>query len=270
MSAPSPKMSPAGCEHMNHGACNPALAIVISVHVRPGLAEVIAKLPPLGRVDVQRAEVIRCHPRALTRLIVRGRRAADRAAEQDHLVLLPDLPVGVGDDVARIGVHAQDAGHLGQHARFFQRLPDAALAGCLPELHPAHRDGPLPGVAPALEQDAASLVGSEHAAGRHQAVGPGCHRVIPVLSAPHCDLLRSERLLCYRTRNAAKRQRTESLRTRYGKPPYPLPPTADAMEPRPHKNTAVSIQMFRYVSATRKGHIGPENGRTLPKQLYAN
>src|ERR1700677_3997859 len=80
MSAPSPKMSPAGCEHMNHGACNPALAIVISVHVRPGLAEVIAKLPPLGLVDVQRAEVICGHPRALNRLIVRGRRAADRAA----------------------------------------------------------------------------------------------------------------------------------------------------------------------------------------------
>jgi len=38
----------------------------------------------------------------------------------------------------------------------------------------------------------------------------------------------------------------------------------------PCEATAVSIQLFRYVSATQTGHIGPKNGRTLPKQLYAN
>jgi hypothetical protein len=55
-------------------------------------------------VDVQGLQVAGRGPADIAGLVVDRRRAADRAAEEDQLPLLPDLAIGVGDDVAWVGV----------------------------------------------------------------------------------------------------------------------------------------------------------------------
>src|ERR1700722_10459076 len=77
-------------------------------------------------------------------LVIEGWLAADRAAGEDDFVILADLPVGGGDDMAGGGVDAEETGDLGEHPRFLQRLADRALRRGLAHLLLAHRDGHCP------------------------------------------------------------------------------------------------------------------------------
>ena len=58
----------------------------------------------------------------------------------------------LADRPAPVGVDAEDAGQLGEHAGLLERLPDRALTGSLAELLFAHRDRPLAGIAAPLQQ----------------------------------------------------------------------------------------------------------------------
>ena len=58
-------------------------------------------------------------------------------------------------------------------------------AGRLANLHLPHREGPLPGVAPPLQQQAAPLIYRQHTTRGHQGVSRRCLGVVPVFSPAH-------------------------------------------------------------------------------------
>jgi len=78
--------------------------------------------------------------------------------------------------VPGVGIDAEDAGDLGEHAGLLQRLPDCALARGLAELLLAHRDRPLPGVAAPLQQHPAPPPGRGGEHGRNLRLGLGVKR----------------------------------------------------------------------------------------------
>src|SRR5215469_5624916 len=135
-----------------------------SVDVRVCPVEVVVQLPPLRGMNVERREVARLDPGDFACLVVDGGLPADRAGEQDHLVLLPDLPVAVLHDMPRVGEDPEDTGDLDQDAGLLTGLTDGALGGGLAQLHLAHRQGPLPSVASALEQHPPLLVCGQYSA----------------------------------------------------------------------------------------------------------
>src|SRR5262245_5586842 len=116
-----------------------------------GPAEPVTELPPLSGMDVQPVQLARRDPRDVAGLVVGCRLPADRAAEQDHLVLLPYLPVAVGNDVPWVGVDAEDAGHLHADPGFLEGFPHRTLRDRLAEFLLAHRYRPLPGIAAPLQ-----------------------------------------------------------------------------------------------------------------------
>lgn len=59
--------------------------------------------------------------------VVAGGFAAGGAADVGVLALLTDLAVGVGDDVFRVGVDAEEAGDLSADAGLFRAFADGAL-----------------------------------------------------------------------------------------------------------------------------------------------
>jgi hypothetical protein len=149
-------------------ACRAGAVRLVDVRMRA--AEPVSQLPPLRGVDVQAVQFGDGEPADVAGLVVGLGLAADRAAQEDHLVFLADLAVGVGDDVAGIGVDAQDASHLDGDAGLFAGLPDSAFGDGLAKFLLPHRDGPLAGIAAALEQDPAVPVAGEDAGGGHQLV----------------------------------------------------------------------------------------------------
>src|SRR5215831_8785215 len=120
------------------------------VDVRIGVVEVVTQLAPLGRVNVQAAQVGGGDPADVAGFVVAGRCPGDGAGEQDDLVFLTYLTVAVGDDVPGVGEDTQQPGDLDGDAGLFPGLPDRALGGGLAEFHLPHRQRPLPGVATAL------------------------------------------------------------------------------------------------------------------------
>ena len=68
-----------------------------------GAVEIARDLPPHGWVDVESIQLIPPHPPDIVGLGVGSWPSADRTAEERHFVLLADLPVGIGDDVRRVG-----------------------------------------------------------------------------------------------------------------------------------------------------------------------
>ena len=67
------------------------------------------------------------------------------------------MRVDSADRPAPVGVDAEDAGQLGEHAGLLERLPDRALTGSLAELLLADRDRPLAGIAAPLQQHPAGV-----------------------------------------------------------------------------------------------------------------
>jgi hypothetical protein len=61
----------------------------------------VASAEPLVHVGPV-SEVVGPESGDLACFVVRGRRPVDGTAEEDHLVFLADLPVGVGDDVTGV------------------------------------------------------------------------------------------------------------------------------------------------------------------------
>lgn len=61
-----------------------------------------------ARVDVVLVEVSRLDEGDAVGLLVDRRHSADGSADVGVLVLLADLTVGVGDDVVRVGVDAEE------------------------------------------------------------------------------------------------------------------------------------------------------------------
>jgi hypothetical protein len=147
--------------------------------------EPVAELPPLRWVDVQRLQFARGEPSGRRRLVVGCRLAGEQAAEQDDLVLLADLAVGVGDDVTRVGVNAEQPGHLDRDAGLLERLAHSALGDGLSELLLAYGDRPLAGVAAPLEQHAAALVDGQDPGCGDEAVRPRRGRVVQVLDTSY-------------------------------------------------------------------------------------
>src|SRR5262249_3497337 len=76
-------------------------------------------------------------------------------------------------------------GRLDPYAGLLLGLTYGALCRRLPEFHLAHRDGPLPGVAPTLEQQPALLVHGEDAERGDEAVRGRGGRVVPEVGAAH-------------------------------------------------------------------------------------
>lgn len=66
-----------------------------------------------------------------------GQRAAGDAGEVGHGELLPDLTVGVRDDVRWVGVDAKQSGDLDVEAGFFFDLADGALVEGFADVHGA-------------------------------------------------------------------------------------------------------------------------------------
>src|SRR5690606_7167648 len=84
-----------------------------SARVRAGSGEVVVDLAAHARVDVQAVQFGGEDPAHRVGLGGGAGLTGDRAAGVDRLVLLADLAVGVGDDVLRVGVDPEEAGHLG-------------------------------------------------------------------------------------------------------------------------------------------------------------
>ncbi|SEQ03033.1 hypothetical protein SAMN05216481_103355 [Streptomyces radiopugnans] len=82
-------------------------------------------------VDVVPVDVGQGDEADIAGLVVDRGFTADGAADVGGLVLLADLAVGVGDDVVRVGVDAEEAGDLGYDAGLLQALAYRALCGRL-------------------------------------------------------------------------------------------------------------------------------------------
>lgn len=98
-------------------------------------------------MDVVLVEVGRLDEADSVGLVVDGGLASDGAADVGVLVLLADFAVGVGDDVVRVGVDAQETGDLGDDAGLLQAFPYRALSRRLTDVLSATRQGPLARIA---------------------------------------------------------------------------------------------------------------------------
>jgi hypothetical protein len=78
--------------------------------MRVGAVEVAGDLASHGRVDVESIQFVRGRPTHVVGFAVGCRESPRWPAEQGHLVLLADLPVGVGNDVGRVGEDPDKAG----------------------------------------------------------------------------------------------------------------------------------------------------------------
>lgn len=130
-------------------------------------------------------QVVRVNPAHAVGFIVDRGLAADWAADVHDFELLPDLAVGVRDDVRGVRVDAQEAGDLRDDSGLFLALADRTLGRVLADVLGAAGQGPLAGVAASLEEDGALVVDHEHVAGGDEGVGLGGLGVVVVLGPAH-------------------------------------------------------------------------------------
>ncbi len=98
---------------------------------------VVSEAEPDGVVDRDVVEVGGVDEADVGGFVADRDRAADDSAKIGHVELLPDFPVGVRDDVVRVGVDAQQPGDLNVEAGFFFHLADDALVECFADVHGA-------------------------------------------------------------------------------------------------------------------------------------
>src|SRR5215470_5111084 len=128
---PKPLSATNGLPNLQAGASTGGSGRTGLVHVRVGPVQVMVKLPPLGRVNIQFPQISGGCPSDVAGFVIDGRVTLNRLGQQDDLILLPYLAVTVGDDVGGIGEDTEYACHLHKYARFFPGLADGALAGGL-------------------------------------------------------------------------------------------------------------------------------------------
>ena len=102
------------------------------------------------------------HPPHVACFIIDGRLTSNWPAQQDYFILLPYLPVAVCDNMTGVGIDPKEPCYLHGNTCFFACFPHRAFGGRLANLHLPHRERPLPGVAPPLQQQAAPLIYRKH------------------------------------------------------------------------------------------------------------
>ncbi len=99
--------------------------------------------------------------------------------------MLPDLTVGVRNDVLRVGVDAEEAGDLGDDASLLEAFAYRALGRGLADVLGSAGQGPLAGVAAALEKDGTAVVDDKQVARGDEGVRLRRGRVVVELSPAH-------------------------------------------------------------------------------------
>ena len=107
----------------------------------------MADLLPHAGVDLEFWSSSGTDPAHAVGLVVHRRGTADRAADVGGFVLLPDLAVGVFDDVRGVGVDAEEPGDFGDDPGLLFAFADGALSRALPDVLCSAGQGPLSGVA---------------------------------------------------------------------------------------------------------------------------
>lgn len=160
--------------------------------MRIAVLQVIAELAPLRGVDVESSEVCRRYPSHVAGFVVGCRRSAGGTCHEHDLILLAYFTVGVGDDVGGVGIYTENSGSFDEDAGFFLGLPYRALGWSLAEVHLAHRQRPLAGVAATLKENPSSVIDGQHAARGHEAVRFRRGRVSPILDPSHSSRFLTE------------------------------------------------------------------------------
>src|SRR2546423_2920515 len=174
--------------------------------------QVVSELFKHARMDVVGAEFVRMDPPYIVGFVVDCWRSRYRPSNVRSLVLLARFAIGVGDDVVRVRVNAEEASDLGLHAGFLFSFTNSAFSSALTKLLLAARDCPLARIASLDEQDLAGLVDDQEVGRRHEGVGCWSRRVVVVLSPAHVDSLPRLESMAWRRstqyRNLPRRART--------------------------------------------------------------
>ncbi len=145
---------------------------------------------PDGWVDGQLVEPVGRDPVDVLGLAARRELATHRAGAQADGVLLADLAVVVGDDVAGVGVDADETGDLDVQPGFLANFADGGGGGGgLADVLGAAGDGSQ-GVVGALDQQhPAGVVEDDGGDHDHEAVGGRSNRVVVVVALGHVSWL---------------------------------------------------------------------------------
>ena len=156
------------------------------VGLRPLLESVLdAELD--GGVDVQLVQTVGFDPVHLLGLAARRERAADGAGAEAEGELLADLAVVVGDDVAGVGVDANQAGDLDVEPGFLADLADGGFGAGLADLLSPAGDGPQVIVGALDQQHSARVVEDDGGDGHDETVGPRGGRIVIVVGLGHAS-----------------------------------------------------------------------------------
>ena len=139
----------------------------------------------LGVVHRQLLDLFRRHEPEFGGLVGDLHLAAGDAGGETDVELAAHLAVGVGDDVFRVGVGADQAGDFNVEAGLFLDFTNGRAWQGIGEVHAAAGQRPQVVVAAALEEDAPVVVGDDGGRGHDHAVRLGCGWVVVVLGAGH-------------------------------------------------------------------------------------
>jgi hypothetical protein len=130
----------------------PVTGFLVDAQERP--VQPVAELPPPRWVDAWAVQRGQGEPPCRRRLVVRRGLAGAGADEQDLLILLARLAVGVvADDVAWVGLDSEQPDYIDDDACLLADFPDGAPRDGLAEFLRAHRDSPLGGTPAGLEHE---------------------------------------------------------------------------------------------------------------------
>jgi hypothetical protein len=149
------------------------------------VAEVVPDSYEYGFMDLYSGNIFRREELDIARFAADGKRTARYTTGQAYAEFLPDFTVVVGEYVARIRIDTHNPLYPDIESGFFAYFPYGRIGEGLSDIHGAAGEGPVTGIAAALEKDTAVAVRHYGRRSHYERIRRRRGRVVIKINAPH-------------------------------------------------------------------------------------